>query len=602
MAWSTPSDDLETSTSTHHPKCIHLNQEIPQGIRPTELGNALVESPPWAHTMGGLVIHPHFLSRICKPATKKKKVYQKAPVRESRSGCRTHAVEAAEAEVEEGRRYEGEEREEEEQPKEGARREETEEAGGDKARRGGRALGGGEEGERRRLPPAPEEPPHSLRALPPCGTPPTGNEEETEPNQLGEICSEKARAQPSPAHPRPKIRHRLHLPPLLLHPASPLMGAATSTAMAVPRSVSDLPGDVQHLILERIPCSADQASMSLVSRAWRVMVFGHRNLLPPPPTLPLLLLPADSFDARGFRASCALSGGRVHRSLSINPRNARCFGSHDGAWVFLATLEPRRSHFALNTTSGRRHPRHPSYVHGMVIHAAALSTSPEEATCVGAAIVTSWPLSDLGATVDALPPRRLRHDYAVQTGDEEEEDDSVDHVEDVIYLRDVGAENLLVRTPILHENQELQTLWGPARFRPDGRLYDDQHVRARYLVESDGDLLMVFKVFKAEERDGQEADDDPNFPVADYPAEWTELDTLGESYQPHNYPGFNERIYFLDDGDLFDDVLIFGDGNVRRYPCSDNGKWSEGRVHRCFPRSDPLASPLRWRQSLSSLT
>nr|CAB3491335.1 unnamed protein product [Digitaria exilis] len=335
------------------------------------------------------------------------------------------------------------------------------------------------------------------------------------------------------------------------------MGAATSAAMAAPRSVSDLPGDVQHLILERIPCSADQASMSLVSRAWRVMVFGHRNLLPPPPPpLPLLLLPADPFDARGFRASCALSGGRVHRRIAINPRNARCFGSHDGAWVFLATLEPRRrSHFSLNTTSGDtraipsdllRWTDPQSYVHGMVIHAAALSTSPEEATCVGAAIVTSWPLSyDLGATVDALPPRRrrvalwrLEHDYAVQPSDEEEDEDSVDHVEDVVYLRAVGSfafltrgEHLLMCTPILHENQELQTLWGPARFRPNGRLYDDQHVRARYLVESDGDLLMVvrftphpnqptskFKVFKSEERDGlQEADDDPNFPVADYP-------------------------------------------------------------------------------------
>jgi hypothetical protein len=42
--------------------------------KPTELGNALVESPPCAQTMGGFVIHPHFLSRIWKTATKR--VYQ----------------------------------------------------------------------------------------------------------------------------------------------------------------------------------------------------------------------------------------------------------------------------------------------------------------------------------------------------------------------------------------------------------------------------------------------------------------------------------------------------------------------------------------------
>lgn len=75
-------------------------------------------------------------------------------------------MEAAEAEVEEGRRTEGEEREEEEQAEEAARREETTEARKEEARRLGGALGGGgEEGEWRRLPPAPEEPSHSLRAL-----------------------------------------------------------------------------------------------------------------------------------------------------------------------------------------------------------------------------------------------------------------------------------------------------------------------------------------------------------------------------------------------------------------------------------------------------
>ena len=50
---------------------IHRERASVSPGKPTELGNVLVESPPCAHTMGGLVIHPHFLSRICKPATKK---------------------------------------------------------------------------------------------------------------------------------------------------------------------------------------------------------------------------------------------------------------------------------------------------------------------------------------------------------------------------------------------------------------------------------------------------------------------------------------------------------------------------------------------------
>lgn len=58
-AKSTPSEDLEMSTSTQSTRASRAirNASI-------ELGNALVESPPCAHTMVGLVIHPHFLSRM----------------------------------------------------------------------------------------------------------------------------------------------------------------------------------------------------------------------------------------------------------------------------------------------------------------------------------------------------------------------------------------------------------------------------------------------------------------------------------------------------------------------------------------------------------
>ncbi|OEL14530.1 hypothetical protein BAE44_0024453 [Dichanthelium oligosanthes] len=59
------------------------------------------------------------------------------------------------------------------------------------------------------------------------------------------------------------------------------------------------------------------------------------------------------------------------------------------------------------------------------------------------------------------------------------------------------------------------------------------------------------------------------------------------SYKMVRYPGFKGGIYFLDDGEFYDKAVIFGNGNVRQYPCSDNGKWSEGHVRHCFPRPHP---------------
>ncbi|RLM58187.1 uncharacterized protein C2845_PM18G03890 [Panicum miliaceum] len=91
------------------------------------------------------------------------------------------------------------------------------------------------------------------------------------------------------------------------------------------------------------------------------------------------------------------------------------------------------------------------------------------------------------------------------------------------------------------------------------------------------------------------------FPVAQYPFAWSELHALdgrvlfvghgcSRSYEARQYPpDFKDGIYFLDDGEFYDAAVIFGigNGNQRRYPCSDNGKWSDGHVQRCFPRPDP---------------
>ncbi|CAL4948366.1 unnamed protein product [Urochloa decumbens] len=409
------------------------------------------------------------------------------------------------------------------------------------------------------------------------------------------------------------------------------MAAPPPPSRRRPASLEDLSFDTQRMILIRIPCAVDRGRMSLVCRAWRKVIRHQRSelegsLLPLPPPLPWLLLRAPFPVGLGStRAACVLSGGRVHHYLDVAPPDARCFGSHDGAWLLLDARHPHAgAHQAINVHTGAvlDLPRvlgrqTDAYVHSMVIHAAALSSSPEDARCVGAAIVTSWRDPAPGA---APPPRRrciafwrrgwpTVFDY-VPPGD----GDIAFDAEDVIYLRHSGAfafvtrgEHLRRFTPHRQLNNMMAPYWETDLFRPTGRI----GVRARYLVVSGGELLMVvrftphpdhqpaskFKVFRVIKRN--EADVDADFPVAQYRWSWSELNTLGDrmlfvghgcsrSYKANQYPGFEAGIYFLDDGTFYDDAVIFGNGDVTRYPCSDNGKWTEdGHVQHCFARSDP---------------
>lgn len=114
-----------------------------------------------------------------------------------------------------------------------------------------------------------------------------------------------------------------------------------------------------------------------------------------------------------------------------------------------------------------------------------------------------------------------------------------------------------------------------------------------FMPHPDPQLASKFKVFRVIERNAND------LPVEQYPWAWNELDTLGgrmlfvgngcyRSNKADQYPGFKADIYFLNDGMFYDDAVVFGNGDATRYPCSDNGKWTEdGHVQRCFPRSDP---------------
>ncbi|KAL5230312.1 hypothetical protein ABZP36_029088 [Zizania latifolia] len=76
------------------------------------------------------------------------------------------------------------------------------------------------------------------------------------------------------------------------------------------------------------------------------------------------------------------------------------------------------------------------------------------------------------------------------------------------------------------------------------------------------------------------------------------------SYEVADYPRgleFNDGIYFLDDGRLYNEGLMFMDPTNRHYPCSDSGKWrmvaadAVPRVDNFLPDQGPSNySPPAW--------
>ncbi|CAL5060619.1 unnamed protein product [Urochloa decumbens] len=405
--------------------------------------------------------------------------------------------------------------------------------------------------------------------------------------------------------------------------------AAAPQPPPLPESMANLPDDILLSILSRIPCKADRARMSIVCKAWRAVLV--RLKAPRPRPLPWLLLPTPLLGG-STRVACALSGFRVHHYLTIIPLGARCFGSHDGAWLFLSCGESKkRSHLLLDARSSRTRDLPGEILrwndpdaHRMVILAATLSSSPDDPNCVVAAIVAASrdPDSAPGA-VPPFPPVqrcaafwRMGWPRAIEIPLDASQ--AVPSVEDVVYHDGAfrflltHGDHILVCTPTMGHAGNLMTDWELVRFHPGGRIYDEHFIRARYLIESRRGLLLVvrftadqtqpwtsmFKVFLAIERKTTpDVDTNADFPLAKYPWSWSELDTLGgrmlfigygcsRSYESDQYPGFKDGIYFSDDSKFYDEAMIFGN-NVMTYPCSDNGKWSEGHVERCFPKPDP---------------
>ena len=402
------------------------------------------------------------------------------------------------------------------------------------------------------------------------------------------------------------------------------------------------PDDLVVSILGRVPCKDDRASMSLVCKAWhdRIDRLIKSEAAPPaPPPLPLLLLPSRfRNDPAFFRAACVLSGCCVHphhNHRTILPPEARFVGSYDGAWIFLY-FDETRTHRLLNLRPGQarmlpealvRVREGHRFVYSMVMLAATLSSSPDDSKCVGATIIAR--------EREQAPDEFLQQPFnrwiafwrmgwklahQLVAGGDVAVDLALYLTEDVVYhdsafhflLTRGGAYQTLVCTPDANpEDPKALNINGAVRrFIPPGERISGQNatVRARYLVVSRGELLMVvrfttganqptsmFKVFRETKR--PQMPNGGDFPVALYPWEWSEMDTLdgrvlfvgygcSRSYQADEdkYPGFKPGIYFLDDG-VFCEALMVGDANTRPYPCRDNGMWSEseGRIERCFP-------------------
>ncbi|XP_062179512.1 uncharacterized protein LOC133884180 [Phragmites australis] len=373
-------------------------------------------------------------------------------------------------------------------------------------------------------------------------------------------------------------------------------------------------------IVRRVPCEEDRVHMAVVCRSWHAAL---AKLDPPPPPLPCLLLPSDDLT----RTYCILSGCRSHHQYH-DQVGVRYFGSYDGGYIFVA-LDQTRRHRLVDLSTGGIHilpdvvcPRyHPSvqHVHNMVILAATLSSPPDDPDSVAAGIVTYqrdgdgprhrryafWRMG-AGVAFDTMPPHNP------------DPTDPNSAVEDVVYRNEAfhfltHGEDIDVCAPAFAENVNMGAVVATTtrRFLPrDGG--NDVFVRARYLVQSRGELLMVvrftphpqfptseFKVFRM--IGPQMPDDDGGGGVFGYPWSWSQLDTLGgrmlfvgrgcsRSYEVASYPGFDNGVYFSDDRSFYDEEIMFRGVNERQYPCSDNGKWSEGPppdAEHFFPEQGP---------------
>uniref|UniRef100_A0A0E0A0U0 KIB1-4 beta-propeller domain-containing protein n=1 Tax=Oryza glumipatula TaxID=40148 RepID=A0A0E0A0U0_9ORYZ len=431
-------------------------------------------------------------------------------------------------------------------------------------------------------------------------------------------------------------------------PPPPRLASASSSPMDTVAPARDFMAESLRLVHNRLTCLVDRRTMARVCHAWRAAV---KPLQPPPEErpLPYILLPGDG--ERSF--SCALRGCATHRfHIPDIPRDARCFGAHPGGWLFFAVAQTTKNAILRDEfPSGipdvlHLDDRPPDKDTDVVMFAATISSHPEDQRCIGAAILSHFPDVTNPSIyaffrMGVLPAMVANGDDASNAGSASGLEDLI-HYDDAFYFL-TGEECLLVfRVSEFHDFKDEELDIAPIeirRFPRRGRGHygEDDVAVVRYLVESRGRLLMVariaagagplrpsppsptttseFRVFEMARRSTALAA--TNNDGAEY--DWVELDSLGgrmlfvargcsTSYEVARHPGFEEGVYFLDDGRLYGEVAMFRDPNLRQYPCRDSGRWLASapeavpRVDNFLPEQAPSNySPPACRASASPM-
>ncbi|CAL5070766.1 unnamed protein product [Urochloa decumbens] len=221
---------------------------------------------------------------------------------------------------------------------------------------------------------------------------------------------------------------------------------------------------------------------------------------------------------------------------------------------------------------------------------------PVAANCVVASLVTSFDCSLNHRTLVAF------HRFgasAMSSG-------SVLEAEDIIYYRGsfyclTMIEDMIRCTPCFSQDDPPDTLVVRKTYLHFAPIHHDEGlvVKARYLVESRGQLLMVVR-FKS-----VTSEDTSMFAffqmVADGPDDgvyfvWQRLAATGgrmifvghgasRCFEASVYPSCKEGVYYLDDETFNQAAMVaFGFSNGRSYSCHDNGYWPgpDGEIKRSY--------------------
>ncbi|XP_015693043.2 uncharacterized protein LOC102712729 [Oryza brachyantha] len=376
--------------------------------------------------------------------------------------------------------------------------------------------------------------------------------------------------------------------------------------------------DILRVIYDLLPCPFDCLHMGQVCNYWRMVIKAENQ---PPRPLPLIFIP----QAGGPSLSCVSRGCATHRFQfrveEEDARAARCFGSVDGGWVFLTIGRHRHrlggsfklpSLFVLN--NGLHIP--------LVILAATLSSSQVQGQSVIGAIVSSR--RGVSGTDRQLAFWRLGQCDTIDkmmTPEGPGLEDLIFHKGSFHVLAE--AEYMFVYTPRCDEGEDIGEIHVQREFRHfshEGRHYGERVV-ARYLVESRDELLMVvrltprrgqptsaFRVFQMAESSSDMPDH-----IFHYTPKyaWNELPNLdgrmlfvgrgcSRSHQVADHAGFEEGVYFLDDGSFRDwhkDELLFQNPDQLQFSCTDSGRWSgpTRQIESFFPEEAPSNhSPPVW--------